>query len=231
MNFPNRAISWLATMGGLYVLAGCASVSVPVLDVAKGTFAQWRSAAAVVEIPDVPNPAYRFLRVEVQGRPPALLALGYLDPGPLGEVEVWYSSQREVIRTSAGRIVGTVGLEVDWRAVRYRNSPPLWNTEMPAEFEFERLRDVMPGYRFDIRERLVLSRVGAAPPGTLPKRLPHAVAWYVERVLSPQPLGLPEAVYAVARSGGKSTVLYSRQCLSEDFCLHLQPWPVPVIDP
>ena len=221
----------VAKLAGLCLLVGCSSMSVPVLDVVKGTIAQQFSGKAAVAIPDVPNPAYSYLRVEVQGRPPALLGLGYRDPGSMGQVDVWYSAQREVIRTSAGRIVGTAGLEVDWRAVRYRKSPPAWDAAMSAEFEFERVRDVMPGYRFEIRERMTLSRVDAAPPGTRATRLPQAVAWYVERVVSPEPAELPSAVYAVARSGGKSTVLYSRQCLSADLCLHLQPWPVPVVDP
>lgn len=188
-------------------------------------------ATSPVVIPDQPNPAYRYLRVEAEGRPPALLVLAFLDPGPMGEVEVWFSAQREVLRIVAGRIVGTSGMELDWRAVRYRGRLPAWNSNFPPETLLERSRDVMPGYHFGIRETLALTRVDAAPPGVHPVRLPSAVTWYVERVVAPAPSELPAAIYALTRSAGQNTLVYSRQCLSAGLCLNLQPWPVPAVDP
>jgi hypothetical protein len=70
-------------------------------------------------IPAMPDLRYNYLRVEVEGHPPAMLVLGYLAPHPLGQIEVWYSGNRETIRTQNGRVVGSTGTFHDWHAVGF----------------------------------------------------------------------------------------------------------------
>lgn len=149
----------------------------------------------------------------------------------MGMVEVWYSARREVLKTLAGRIVGTAGLEVDWHAVRYQPAPPVWPIGPGSEVAYQRSRDVMPGYRFSVIERMALRPLVGMPPDALPAQLPPYVAWYLERIDSPVPAELPPAIYALSRGQGQANVVYSRQCLSATFCLHLQPWPVATVAP
>lgn len=207
-------------------LVGCASVSNPVLAVVQGTFAGLWGSKSAHTVPEKPNPAFRYLRVDVDGRPPVLMALGYVEPGPWGEVEVWYSAGREVLKTSSGRIVGSAGLETDWRLVRFAARPPAWASSAVEATTLERTRDVMPGYRFGVRERLQLSKVNLMPKGAAPAKLPGVVTWYFEQVAEPAVSDLPASIYAVAGKDDGATVVYSRQCLSAELCLHLQPWPV-----
>ena len=221
----------LLSLAILVPLAGCSSVSVPAFDLARTTISGlWRGGPTVV-IPERPDPAYRYLRVDVAGRPSALMASSFVEQGALGEVEVWYSSLGEVIRTASGRIVGTAGLETDWRAVRYSTPPISWSEAegLPSGSvaKLARSRDVMPGYRFSVLERLELTKADQLPDGARPVRLPKTVTWYVERTVAPTRDALPESIYAVALQEGKAVVVYSRQCLSAALCLHLQPWPVP----
>jgi len=181
-------------------------------------------------IPAKPNPAYRYLRVEVDGRAPALLVLGYLDADPQGEIEVWYSAKREMIRTQNGRIVGTAGLEVDWRGLRHASAPPAW-TGVPAQgARYARIRDVFPGYRYAVSEQVELQPLPAVPALRLPDVLPVGLAggyrWFRETATGALP-ALPPAWFAWGVHQGQATVVYSEQCLSATFCLKLLRWPLP----
>jgi hypothetical protein len=177
-----------------------------------------------------PNPRYRYLRIEVEGRAPALLVLGYIDAHPQGDIEVWYSAKREVIKTQNGRIVGTTGLELDWRAVRFPSAPPAWADARSQGHVYQRLRDEMPGHRYAISDRLELKPWVGVPPITLPASLPggqaRAYHWYREATLSSSAQPLPPAWFAWGVQHGQPTVVYSQQCLSATFCLKLQRWPV-----
>lgn len=176
------------------------------------------------------NPAYRYIRVQAQGQPPALMVLGYVDPDPLGDIEVWYSSRREVIKLQNGRIVSTTGLETNWRAVRFSAAPPTWSS-VPAEGGFyNRLRDEMPGHRYALSDRLHLKPLAGllsiGLPATLPREQANAYRWFSETTLNSGDAALPPSWFAWGAYRGQSTVVYSQQCLSATFCLQLQLWPV-----
>lgn len=175
------------------------------------------------------NPSFSYLRVSLQAKSPALLVLGYVDPDPQGDIEVWYSAKREVIKTQNGRIVGTSGLDVDWRSVRFKTAPPTWDGLTQASYTVTRVRDEMPGYRYDIADQLTLSRVTGVPSIVLPSSLPLEVAksyeWFRESSSGGQP-GLPDSWYALEKVDGKYRVAYSYQCLSKQLCLNLQRWPI-----
>jgi hypothetical protein len=121
----------------------------------------------------------------------------------------------------------------DWAAVHYVPAPPAWPTVSEAGARFTRQRDAMPGYRFGITEQMNLRAWPALPPVELPSTLPADKAtsyrWFRESVL---PIAgevapaLPDAWFAWGRHRGVDQIVYSEQCLSADFCLQLQRWPL-----
>lgn len=176
------------------------------------------------------NPLYRYLRVEAQGHPPALLVLGYVDAHPQGDIEVWYSAKGEVIKIQNGRIVGAVGLGIDWRSVQFSSSPPVWTAIPTQGLAYQRLRDEMPGHRSAISDRLEVKPWLGLPLIALPTSLPvdqaRSYDWFREITVSTNAQPLPPAWFAWGLHRGQPTVVYSEQCLSATFCLRLQPWPV-----
>jgi len=210
-------------------MSGCASSVGPLGGILSAVVSEKLGLADGSGIPAAPDPAYRYLRVDVEGRAPALLVLGFLDADRNGEVEVWYSAKGETIKTQHGRVVGTVGLEVDWRALRYGATLPAWTAIPPQGAGYVRSRDVFPGYRYGVSERVDVQPVAGMPAITLPKAMPVALAsgfrWYRETVAGPT-AALPPAWFAWGVHQGQSTVVYSEQCLSADFCLKLMRWPV-----
>lgn len=226
--FPRQLSFFLAVLAA--GLSGCATGVSPVGQILSALASDKLGSAGAQPIPARPDPAYRYLRVEVEGRPPAMLVLGYLDADPQGEVEVWYSASREVIRTQHGRIIGTAGLEVDWRGLRHPVAPPAWSAVPAQGAQYERSRDVFPGYRYGVLERVALVPLAALPELRLPAVLPLGLAtgyqWFRETATGArQPL--PPAWFAWGMHQGRGAVVYSEQCLSATFCLKLLRWPLP----
>lgn len=176
------------------------------------------------------NPAYRYMRV-TQGDSVAYLVLGYVDPLQEGPVEVWYSAKREVVRLAQGRILGTTGLTSDWRRVRAEDVPS-WDTLLrgPGEARYRRWRDVMPGYHFNIDDRVHVVRLSSYAPVALRGRPAATLTWFEERddTLSAGADPLPPARFGVARDeDGLVSVVYSEQCLSADVCYTFERWKAP----
>lgn len=170
--------------------------------------------------PPALNPALRYLRVGI-GERSAYLALGYVETAPAGTVEVWYSAKGEVLKLQNGRIVGSAGLEADWREVR-TTGLPRW-ADIPASgTNYQRERDLMPGYRAAVHDSVHVR------PITVPARpaLPQPdLRWFEEASNTPHAAAtLPPARFAVDLTAGEGRVVYSEQCLSETLCLTLQPW-------
>lgn len=212
-------------------LFGCATGSTPLADVLSAVVSDQFGSGAESALNIKLNPAYRYLRVEVDGRAPALLVLGYVDAHPQGDIEVWYSAKREVIKIQNGRIVGTTGLEVDWRTVRFPIAPPSWTNTLAQEGSYERSRDEMPGHRYAITDQIQLKPWVGMPPLTLPVSLNNAhtqnnYRWFSETTLNTGEQPLPPSWFAWGLYQGQATVVYSVQCLSPTFCLKLQRWPV-----
>lgn len=213
------------------VLGGCASKSL-LAEVTSSLIEQQFSSSDDALSSVKLNPAYQYLRVQVVGQPAALLVLGYVDAHPDGNIEVWYSANHEVIKTQNGRIVATAGLATDWVAVRFPVAPPPWSDQPPPDTTIFRWRDEMPGYRFNLAEQLVQSRLTEGLPAIrLPSSLPATVAarfvWVREAQVGATSILLPPAWYALERVDGHFQVAYSYQCLSQALCLNLQRWPLP----
>ena len=218
-------------IGAVYVLSACT----PVMDAAVQTMqkaVQRDTGADRARL----NPNFSYLRITLGGRV-AFLALGGVDPHPDGPVEVWYSALREVVRTQNGRIVGVTGFKTEWRNVLVAGAPS-WGTASQAQqfLQWVRVRDVMPGYRYGVRDELALSVVTAPVRSELKDVDPRALTWFEERMrsdvghlasLMPGGVGenpLPAARYAVDLRGGKETVIYGEQCIAPDICFTWQRW-------
>lgn len=200
------------------------------------------------------DPRYTYLRVDLNGNP-ALLVLGYLDRHAKNLTEVWYSASRETIRIQNGRLLSTHGLEINWVEVKLIEAPPIAAALDPklveeSQFAIEkkyrnlknpllytRIRTVMPGYRAQIEEQ-ILMRPLAQAPDEAPKRLregPYAqnLRWVEERaqpkarVLDNPGLAPLTAIYAIDISTPEYRPVYGRQCLMPSFCLSWQAWPWP----
>jgi len=173
------------------------------------------------------NPDFRYLRVTIGGRV-VLLALGYLDKHPQGTIEVWYSAEREVVRLQNGRLVGASGLITEWRNVVLRDLPDcLKLAGSEAAFRWSRARDVMPGYRYSVRDTLSLSVIPPPEKSALQGLDPKELTWFEERSFDEtfSKIELPAARYAVAIGGGQGIVVYGEQCLSPQTCFTWQRWP------
>lgn len=211
------------------LLVGCAVGTAPLSDALSALAAQAFDASNTSIVGAKLNPAYRYLRVDVPGRASALLVLGYIDKHPLGEIEVWYSATGEVIKIQNGRIVGSSGLEHDWRIVRYAPAPPPWSAVPAQGISYERQHDEMPGYRYAISETVTLQPWTGLPPAAA--QMPSAnataagAAWFREEAHSSSGASLPPAWFAWGVQQGQPAVVYSKQCLTNTFCLQLQPWP------
>lgn len=180
------------------------------------------------------NPKYHYIRVTRDGRV-GFFAQGSEDKHPQGPVEVWFSGLREVLRLQNGRLVGVAGVTVEWRNVMLP-ALPSWSViaRDGRPVQWVRVRDVMPGYRFGVRDELSLRPIAAPQKSELQKLDPKSLQWFEEQIQS-APRGnlsaglgaekpLSPARYAVDLRDGKEIVVYGEQCLSPEFCFTWQRW-------
>jgi len=173
------------------------------------------------------NPSFRYLRTNVNGRV-LFMVLGYIDQRSEGPVEVWYSGSGEVVRLLNGQLVGTTGLSLDWRDVRLAN-PPAWqaHTSSPTQ-TYVRERDLMPGYRFGIRDDIARMPITAPTDSALAGVPANSLRWYEERSVSrPATASIPPARFGVSFASGTPQVVYSEQCISRDLCMSFEQWTPP----
>lgn len=168
------------------------------------------------------NPAFSYLRVQV-GEREVFMALGYIDQLADGPVQVWYSGDGDVLRLRDGRVVGaTMKAGPNWLGVSFAQLPG-WDT-LVEQAAFERVRDVSPGYRFGIRERMLIRRI-AAPDDSQLRLIPAASLTWFEEVVQGE-TDIPPARYAISTDGpnGAGRVVYAEQCLSSEYCFSWQSW-------
>lgn len=173
------------------------------------------------------NPSYRYLRTSVNGRV-LFMVLGYIDPRPEGPVEVWYSGTGEVVRLLNGQLVGTTGLSIDWRDVRLSNLPA-WQAHVANRTQtYVRERDLMPGYRFGIRDDIARAPIAPPSDSALAGTRASSLHWYEERSTSrPAAASVPPARFGVSFASGAPQVVYSEQCISRDLCMSFEQWTPP----
>ena len=222
MSLPRYAQAVFICIAGL--LSACASHTAPYARALEALWATGNQPA----LPSQPDPRYRYLRIEASNSPAALLVLGYEDPHPLGAIEVWYSARQEVVKTQHGRIVGTAGLPLNWQQVQFPVTPPDWTAIPATGSHYQRRRDLSPGYRANLTDQLTVKPHTGQPDIALPASLSAASAsglqWFSEDAHGgTEPL--PRAWFARGQHRGQAGIVYSRQCLSAEYCLQLQRWP------
>jgi hypothetical protein len=172
------------------------------------------------------NPAFQYLKVTVHGRS-AFLVLGYVEPHDA--TEVWYSAKGEVIKLQAGRLTGALGLETEWRQVSFTGLPEwkeLLQRPQLLVWQYQRVRDVMPGYVFGLTDQLTLTQLPFSQVqvrlGPLVRHLESNtdLRWY-EEVGAKE---LPAAIYALNASPALPKVVLTYQCVSLQLCIVLEPW-------
>lgn len=209
------------------LLTACSSGAGAIVATATAVVGRYRGGIDSIPL----NPQFRYLRVTVGGRP-AYMALGYEDSGPDGITEVWYSAEKEVLRLRSGRLVGATGLTREWREV-FLPPLPSWRALAASPgLEWVRTRDLMPGYRFGVTDKLSLIRVAAPMRSELRGLEADSLVWFEERVtggsrragsgMMDRPL--EPALYAVDLSTGEGVVQYAEQCLASDLCITWQRW-------
>ena len=195
--------------------------------------------------PAATDPRFRYLRAQVEGYPPSMLVLGYVDQSPEGPVEVWYSASREIIKLLDGRIIATGGLPMDWSTTRFEPLPTAWPLVGPGDVAYRRSHDESARYRTGLVDDVLLHPwSGELPqalikslPATLPIELARSYRWFHESYTRVPPwlvganrvdpsASQPEAWFAWGRHLGQDVLVYSYQCLKSDFCLKLQRWPL-----
>jgi hypothetical protein len=182
------------------------------------------------------DPNIRYLRVTVDGRL-AFIGLGSEDPHPQGLIEVWFSAQREVLRFQNGRVVGASGITTEWSSVSLP-ALPSWASlaRSEAPLRWVRVRDVMPGYHFGVRDEILVQAIPAPTKTQLQNVDAQSLRWFEERQLNSgrsatanviqfrRENALPPARYAVDLSQGEGVVIYGEQCLAANFCFTWQRW-------
>jgi len=210
----------LCLLAASLLLASCTSGTSAIVR----TF-ELASTGGVIETAAPTTPGIQYLRVLSAGHT-AYLALGYIERGPDGSTEIWYSAKGEVLKLRNGRVVGTVGLATDWREVRLPKLPP-WSQIGSTPLLYQRSRDEMPDYRFNIVE--IVSARAVMPPkaSQLKGRDPAGFHWVEETVSAGPQISkdLPPSLYAVALSKGAESVVYGETCLTATLCLAWQRLP------
>ena len=220
-----RLVYWF-TLLSIVLLSACSSRFSLLSRVVDELQSQAGVTGGDAHIPSKPNLAYRYLRVDIEGRKTALMVLAFEEAHPNGAIEVWYSAGGQVIKMQNSRVIATSGLATDWLRVQYSPQAPEWAQLSDQSTHYTRLRDEMPGYHYAVADTLQLKAVQGVPAIRLPQSLPPAKAlsyrWFQERSSSTLPL----AWYAYGMHRGQMTVVYSEQCLSAQLCLKFQRWPV-----
>lgn len=213
MSFSSTVVRGVGVAALLAGLAGCA-----VEPATQALLDAYRLNSGGAEVhADGLNPRLSYLRVQV-GEREVFLALGYVDQLADGPVQVWYSGDGDVLRLRDGRVVGAITKHgPDWLGVSFARLPG-WGA-LGERAEFERVRDVRPGYRYGIREKMLIRRI-SPPDDTQLQLIPAAsLSWFEEIVQGAT--DMPAARYAVGADGH---VVYAEQCLSGEFCFSWQSW-------
>lgn len=165
------------------------------------------------------NPQYRYLNVQLQDIP-AIFVLGYIDPTPQGPVEVWYG-RGVTLNLLNGRLISFVG-EGDFikQWPRVTMNYPYDLATIEREQIYTRTRDEMPGYRFNIKEEVLVKPLPQAPKKVPAHLKTSDVFWFQEEAMSMDgSRSTLHSHYAIKKSAQGSEWVYGQQCLAPGYCL------------
>lgn len=165
------------------------------------------------------DPTLSYLLVEVNGQQ-ALLVMGYQTP----KEQIWFSRDSAIFKTQNGYLSGMQGFAINWEIVNGPDLTKFPNLGLPTAYS--RVRNVMPGYHYEVRESVLVTPLAGAP-SEVPKQLASKPwRWFSEKVTSQY--GVQKKGYdypgliALDVSQTPYQVAYARQCLSPGFCLSWQ---------
>ena len=124
----NRLVLVLAAGLMVFGLTGCAARS------EAWSYAQavWAGQSVSVAVEATAqgkglNPQFRYLHVQADDGPAAVMVLGYAeDQAPANYWRTWYSAQQEHLQLVTGRIATTSGLATDWAQTQWPQGRPTW---------------------------------------------------------------------------------------------------------
>lgn len=176
------------------------------------------------------NPQYRYLWLQVPGRQPVVLALGFEESTPSGLLETWYSSDNAFVQTLNGRLASVRGLALQWRSVQWQGQPEMGTVSIAPVL---RTRDVLPSYTYGVVDQLVSQAVSfvQVPPAVLPPVGGAAFwtqyPWFREKITTqPSHMSVADSWYAVGVHRGLRSVVGGFQCMDQKFCFTFARWPL-----
>lgn len=178
------------------------------------------------------SPSFHYLRVALNDR---VIFMASASPTAAikNGVSVWYSADREVLRFQNGRLIAAVGALHEWRSVTIPALPE-WEvlSKQTQPLKWTRIRNVMPGYHYELQDKLVLYRIETPSNSRLKTIQPNNLVWFEEQFESTEetPHSLPKARYAVEIKDGHAQVIYAEQCIATELCFSWQQWPPQVKD-
>ena len=235
-----RASAAALCAAALVLLQGCALAPPAVVALANTVGSALTGASSALPGPERLSANLSYLYVQAPGQAPVFFALGYIEPGALASdppTLVWFSAQREVLRTQGGRLLGLTGVPQGKTALSWSPSAPAWvdflaqKPSAPATSpSFVRTWDEPARHRFGRTDRV---SIHLQRPSDLPRTVLRHLrgpllgadysnwSWLVQRSDRE-----PQAWFALAPVAGAMQVVYSYQCLDADTCFHIAPWPL-----
>jgi hypothetical protein len=187
-------------------MSGCTSTALSTAQILRDAI----RGGSVLTPTDLQSAPYKYLWARAAGSE-SLLVLGAVEDTVDGPVQVWFTGQQQIIRIQNGRIVSTQGLTTDWVRSRVFSTTP---------GTLVRERDVMPGWRYGIREQIESQTQATAPSKASSLFRPQLLAskkittWWLER--SPQAPELGQSIYALNADG---QTIAGFECLSAELCI------------
>jgi hypothetical protein len=166
------------------------------------------------------DPSVRYLKVSLNQQE-VLMVEAYRQ----GEESVWVSGDLTIFKTRNGYLRDLEGFAINWQDVRGLNLETAAQLAKPTAYT--RVRNEMPGYRFAIRESVLVSPLAQAPKDVRLYGLDAShLRWFTEEVTAPlngQALSYSyPGVFAIDTRQQPFQVVFGRQCLAKDYCLQWQ---------
>ena len=165
------------------------------------------------------QPGFEYLEVDFVNKK-AWFALGSRELDGPNTHEYWYGSGREMIHLVNGRMFEAYGFTQEIRATSI--DFPSWSelTANRRPFVWLRVRDLMPNYRYGLKEFVISQRV---QPNDLEKKLITVddVIWIEEEIKSKSIDGL-DWIYREKFALYQGKVAFSIQCIAKDLCLEMK---------
>lgn len=206
----------------LFVLLGAAVVTLPACT------NLWKASLETMQDPlrkkmDIAtlnlDPSLTYLKLSINDQE-SILVLGYENK----DEQVWFSSDKAVFKTKNGALSGMSGFRINWQIVQSVDPSKFPKIGLPTAYT--RVRNVMPGYQFEVHESVLVSPLAQAPALPSGVHINPSWRWFSESVRS-QYGGQKQAysypgVMAMDVHVQPPQIMYAEQCLNPNYCLRWQ---------